>query len=321
MQGGSACTSDVQCAPPGTVCNLTTSMCNPGCGAAGCGAGETCNSTTGHCDATLVRLPLDAVCAANGDCVSSVCFDLGGMTGKRCVQSCGSSGDCPAQFTCYDFAGGNMCLSHTLFSGATFTGGAGASCASSGQCHSNYCRRSDQICQQTCTTTADCSSGLCQWNEIVQHEFLATCVTTGTSTRTPDGASCAQDDECQSGACLSNKCQPLCASTSDCADGSTCVLADYSACTLELIGSCLAYRPNFVSVCAVQMHGADPIGAPCSGFESCRSGLCHTGLGQCTDLCASDGSCPASHRCKVLEYGQLSDGTKVYINVCLPESF
>jgi hypothetical protein len=76
--------------------------------------------------------------------------------------------------------------------------------------------------------------------------------------------------------------------------------------------------PNFVKGCLEASHGSTPVGGPCTDWPVCRSGICHTGISQCVDLCSKDSQCPSTHRCKVLERGQLDDGTTVYFNLCMP---
>ena len=63
------------------------------------------------------------------------------------------------------------------------------------------------------------------------------------------------------------------------------------------------------------------MGAACTTFSNCRSGLCHTGINQCSDVCATDADCPSTHRCKILPLRTLTDGTTVNVNVCMPASF
>lgn len=316
------CTMDAQCSPPSTVCDQNTGTCIPGCTVSGCGANETCNPANGHCETSMMPPmgsgSLNTTCASNADCTSTVCFDIGGSIGPRCIQACGASTDCPSGFTCYPFDGAKMCVSAQLFNGASFGTPAGGGCANSGQCRSNYCHQSGQ-CVETCTDSSQCPGGACAWTEVIQNRYIAAC--DGPNGNVPDGGSCSDDAECASGACLGSQCGALCSSSTACSQGETCVLANYSQCTLELFGSCLQYAPNFVMACAPQPHGNDPIGAACAGFQNCRSALCHTGIGQCTDVCGKDSDCPGTHRCKTLEYAQLGDGTTVYINVCLPASY
>ena len=95
-------------------------------------------------------------------------------------------------------------------------------------------------------------------------------------------------------------------------------MANYSACALDLFGACLRWQPNLVKACATSTVGADLVGASCTDYQTCRSGLCHTGISQCTDTCGTDADWPATHRCKILGYGQLSDSTQIYLNVCMP---
>jgi len=316
------CTSDAQCMPPATVCDVSQLICVPGCAVSGCGANEICNTATGHCEPDMPPPmgagALNASCASNADCTSTSCFDFGGSIGPRCIQACGSSADCPATFTCYPFDGAKMCVSQQLFSGASFGTPHGGSCSAPGECRSNYCHSSNQ-CMETCSDDGACPGGQCAWREVIQNAYIASC--DGPNGVVPEGGSCTNDTDCSSGACRMGQCAKLCRSSAQCAQGSTCILANYSQCTLELFGSCLRYAPNFVQTCDPSQHGSDPIGAACSGFSNCRSALCHTVIGQCTDLCATNADCPSSHRCKTLEFAQLGDGRPVYINVCLPTSY
>lgn len=318
------CTSDAQCAPPSTICDTISGNCIAGCQTSGCAANETCNPTTGRC--AMTQTPpggtnLDATCTLNTDCDSRVCFDLGQGFGNRCVQSCGAASDCPMGFTCYDFNGAKMCLSTSVFTGATFNTPAGGQCANGGQCQSNFCPAGGggRVCVDTCTESNECNGGQCRWYEVTPDRFIAAC--NGPQGNLQDGASCTTDVQCRSGSCLNNACAKLCSSTNSCSAGETCVVANYSICVAEVIGLCLAFQPNFVKGCVAGPHGNDPVGASCTGFSNCRSGLCHTGISQCTDVCSTDADCPGTHKCNVLDYGALSDGTPVFINVCMPQAW
>jgi hypothetical protein len=311
--GQGMCTSDAQCGAPSNVCDLNTGRCVPGCLSAGCPAQENCNSSSGRCEPVQNGAALGAPCNVNTDCGSSVCFDIESV-GKRCVQSCGSSAHCPASFTCFDYTGAKMCLSNQLFGGASFSQQPGGTCGTATDCKSGYCP--SNRCVETCNEDNQCSGGTCGWKSPASNIYVAGCDgPTGTQNT---GASCQTDGQCRSGVCFQNNCKLLCGSTADCGNGSTCAPINYSICTFSVFGVCLSWAPNFVRACAEGPHGTGAVGDACSTYTTCRSGLCHTGIGQCTDTCSVDADCPNSHRCKVTELGQLSDDTIVYVNVCLP---
>ncbi len=237
--------------------------------------------------------------------------------GPRCVSSCGAGGDCPSGFTCFDNVGAHMCVSASLFSGATFTAPAGTACTGPEMCQSGFCDQGPpRACREQCTDDLQCGGQACRWTEFTPDLYAGLC---GARTGQAAGGACVNHTDCGSGVCFQNSCAALCSATGDCQNGRTCSLFNFSVCSFSFLGSCLEYQPNFVKACAAGPHGQSPVGAACTGFQTCRSGLCHTGLGQCTDTCAVDADCPGTHRCKVLLYGGLDDGTDVYLNVCLPE--
>jgi len=317
------CTMDSQCNPPSTVCDTTTGLCAPGCLTTGCPTGQTCNNQTGRCQmgGPMGGNNLNSTCTVNSDCDSRVCFDLGQSFGRRCVQSCGAGAQCPNGYTCYDFNGGRMCLSTQLFSNATFSTPAGGVCTEGGQCKSNFCpapTAGARMCVETCTEDTDCSGGRCRWYEAVPDRWIGAC--SGPQGAVPDGSPCTLDTQCASGACINSVCSKLCSSTADCANGQSCAPAEYHECVLPGL-SCLLWQANLTTVCVSGPHGSDPVGATCTTFSNCRSGLCHTGINQCSDVCATDADCPSTHRCKILPLRTLTDGTTVNVNVCMPASF
>ena len=318
-QGGMFCTSDAQCGAPAQVCNLQTGACIPGCGTAGCPTGQTCNAGTGRCEMTPApggTVPLNGVCGTHSDCASNVCFAFGGSVGSRCIQSCGSSADCPASFTCYDFDGGKMCVSSQLFSGATFSTAHGSSCSTGGQCRSNFCPNNQ--CVESCSETSDCPGGQCQWYEFVPSRYIAAC--NGPRGTRTNGQSCTAESQCRSGVCYgSGICGDLCGSSSDCPNGNLCLPVNYSVCTLDLIFACLQWEPNFVKACVQGTHGTAPMGSQCSNpnGSNCRDGFCFNPTNQCTGVCSRNADCPSGMVCGVEEYGDL-DGTTIYLNVCVP---
>lgn len=314
--GPTVCTNDAACGAPSNICNMNTGACIPGCASSGCTAPDTCNTATGRCQGPNTGLALDAACTANADCASKVCFNLDGV-GQRCVQSCGNSADCPASFTCYDFNGAKMCLSRSLFTGATFANPTGGSCSGGGECKSNYCDANR--CAETCNDNADCGGSGCVWDSVGSNIWIMAC--TGPIGPGPQGSACSGNGNCASGVCFQNQCADLCGSSNDCPNGRVCSFLDASVCTVEIFGLCVRWAPNFLRACVPQSHGSQPVGTGCTDYTPCRSGLCYVGggLNQCTDVCAEDSDCPGTHRCKVTQYGQLGSDINVYINVCLPE--
>jgi hypothetical protein len=319
--GGMVCTGDGQCNPPGTICDLNSGACVAGCSTTGCPSPQTCNTQNGHCvdPQNPQNLPLNAACTSNAECTSSVCFDFQGTVGKRCVSACGSSQDCPAAFTCYDFNGGKMCISSQLFTGATFATQNGGSCANGGECHSNYCP--NNTCVDTCSESSDCGGAQCKWDDFAQDTWIGAC--NGPLGNGANGASCAADADCRGGVCYgSGTCGDLCGSTADCPNGNICILVNYSVCLLDFFGACFGWQPNFVKACVSSAHGNGAVGATCTEANQCRSGLCLLVPSTCTDTCSRDADCPSSHVCGVQSFGELNvsggDPVPVYINVCYP---
>lgn len=315
--GGAVCTGDLDCAPPTTICNLTTGACDPGCTTTGCLAPEVCNTATGHCYDPGMQSggqPLNASCTQNSDCQSNVCFDFEGSIGLRCVKSCGSSADCPASFTCYDYFGARMCVSSQLFQGATFSTPAGQSCANGGECKSNYCQN---VCIETCAEDTDCGGGACMWEEFSPDLYIGAC--NGPAGAGGNGASCTANNQCRGGVCYgSGICGDLCGSTADCPTGNVCNLVNFSSCVVDAFGLCLQWEINFVKACVQSTHGQDPVGTTCTDASNCRDGLCHIAQSRCTGVCSRDADCPQTDVCGIEGYGDL-DGQNIYVNVCVPK--
>jgi hypothetical protein len=314
--GGPVCMGDQDCAPPTTICNLGNGACDPGCSTTGCVSPEVCNAATGHCYDPGMQggtQPLNAACTAASECQSSVCFDFGGSIGRRCVASCGTSGDCPASFTCYDYFGARMCISNQLVANATFTDPAGATCADHTECKSYYC---DNVCIESCAENSDCGGGQCKWDEYSPDFYISAC--NGPLGAGGNGASCTANNQCRSGVCYgSGTCGDLCGSTADCPNGNICGFVNFSVCQVSVFGGCLQWAVNFVKACIATTHGTGPIGTPCTDAGPCRDGLCHIALSRCTGVCSRNADCPSSDVCGVEQYGDL-DGTNIYVNVCVP---
>lgn len=320
-----ACSQDTECDPPDEVCE--NNVCVPGCGQEGgldCGStpSETvCDPSTGKC---VVAPPegaaLNESCTKDSDCASGTCFDFEGNIGKRCIEACGGASECPAAFTCYDLHGAKMCLSAELFNDATFTENTGAFCESGLDCKSNFCPYAPGLCVDTCARNGDCgSSNDCRWIEHAANQYIAACV--GTSAGLPGGTTCSSDADCQSGVCYgSGRCGDLCRSTANCGSSEICAPVDYSVC-LSATTPCSRWAVNVVNAC-IRVDGSlgnKMVGAPCSSANECEDGFCETTLGICTGICTTDADCPAQFECSVMEYDELSDGSRLFANFCLPE--
>lgn len=314
--GGMVCTGDQDCAPPATICNLTTGACDPGCISTGCPSGQTCNQTTGRCQMgnPTGNLPLNSACVADPDCQSGVCMDFGQGIGAVCVQACGSHGDCPASFTCYDHFGAKLCVSSQLFSGATFATPTGGACTAGGECNSNFCP--NNTCTSLCSEDSDCGGAACHWYEFTADQYIAAC--NGPSGAGTNGGACTTEADCRSGVCYgSGICGDLCGSTADCPNGNICAPVNYSVCVVDVGFACLLWQPNFVKACVQSTHGADPNGTACADMNgsNCRDGFCNNATNQCTGVCSRNADCPTGMVCGVEVLGNL-DGDDIYVNVC-----
>lgn len=313
--GGPVCMSDADCSPPATICNMVTGACDPGCGTTGCVAPEMCNTTTGRCynPGQVGNQPLNAVCTANSDCQSGVCFDLDGV-GMRCVESCGNSADCPASFTCYDYFGAKMCLSNQHFTGASFATPSGGSCTQGGQCQSNFCPNNS--CVEQCSEDSDCGGGACQYYEFTSDRYIGAC--NGPMGAGGNGASCSALSDCRNGVCYgTGTCGSMCGSSADCPNGNICAPVNFSVCVIDLVGLCLQWQINFVNACVSGTHGQDPPGTTCTNSQgaNCRGGFCLNATNTCTGICSRTSDCPGGMVCGVIQFGDL-DGQTIWTNVC-----
>ena len=329
------CTQDSQCNPPQTICDQVTNMCAPSCLATGCPNGQMCNSSTGRCENQMNPptggAQLNANCTVNTDCASSSCFDFGPNLGKKCVQACGSSAECPANYTCYNYVGAKMCVASSLYTQATninvsFAGNPGSPCLEFGQCKSGFCPQTSNMCVETCSEDNDCGGGYCRWNEAAPSTYIASC--DGPQGSYPEGTTCSLDSQCASGACIGSvntgvfKCAKLCRSSNSCTTNQVCRMIDYTLCAEELLGTCLRYQPNLVQTCVDGAHGNSPSGSSCTADNQCRSGFCDPTFNACSDLCNGDSDCGNGFRCKVLSAAVLIDGvTQSYLSACVPTSY
>jgi hypothetical protein len=195
--------------------------CNPGT-LGNCPTGMKCidlQDGTGVC-ARQGDKALGETCESNLDCRSLSCVPVGDET--YCSQECTPGGaGCPTGFSCLDVGDGQgLCLKSAA---RPF----GADCVSNLDCASlacyvNYCT---QACGegQACPGDAVCTNGFCAPRGSL-----------------PLGATCESHRDCDSGFCTglpSYVCSKVCATDSECPEGSTCIGNKYcSAITLSREG-------------------------------------------------------------------------------------
>ncbi|MBI5498042.1 MAG: hypothetical protein HY904_23775 [Deltaproteobacteria bacterium] len=237
------CSSDAAC-PQGATCNWL-GVCVDCVADGDCADGQYCHDAWSAC---LTRLPDGDYCSRDTMCASGNC-------GLLCY-SCSTHADCDEGEWCDVFGGCQVkvanaygCLSD-------------AECLS-GACHLGFCA--------ACNSQDDCT---------VEGRFCSLDPAPGASAclaRKADGALCANDFECGSGACHLGTCQP-CNSHDDCA------ALEY--CTLPVV-------PGLASTC----EAAQGEGGACLGSAECTSPLtCHAS-GTCRASCSLDTHCPATHFC------------------------
>jgi hypothetical protein len=275
---------------------------------------------SGSTDAALADtgadlLALDARCAFDSDCASGVCFDPGGTIGPRCVSSCGSSSDCAQGFSCIVSAGAKACVAASRISGATLTTPIGGACMTNGECRSDYC--ASQTCIETCNQASDCTSEPCTYTYVSDAISLANCGPPSGSAG--PGAPCTAAADCESNLCSGGYCARLCGTSAICGSGWACNASDQSRCTMPTeVGFCSTWNINFARLCVQTQVGSGVAGSPCSQSSQCRSAMCWSQSGQCTDLCSTDADCPTGLGCKIRLLTHLQGGQQVFMNLCMP---
>jgi V8-like Glu-specific endopeptidase len=249
----SDCVADTECASlfcgdPGDARRRCLSPCEGDRGT--CISGEVCAAPPGACGgcvpAGLVAGPrgLGEPCASDGECRSAMCFSEGGIS--YCTGSCASDGDCGASFHCRDA---------TCIRGPR--GGLGAGCVTSDDCSADApicaARGTTTWCTRSCD--GECGAGF-------------SCVNVGTaSVCAPElglvGESCAMNEDCISGLCVSLPggavCTQTCGRDRSCSVGFECVrTAD--GITNACVAPGTATPPRDDGGCSVSRGGQGPSG-------------------------------------------------------------
>lgn len=181
-----------------------------------------------------------------------------------------------------------------------------------------------------CTSNDDCGTGFdCA---IVTNDagdaLQSACVpTTGGS---PTGATCNDDDECASLACVGGFCSDPCSDDNQCANGQLCLnttvakdnlSGDFDVCeTLPMtqctstdncadgVRVCSDVRDDMgtdVAFCEMPNVGGQQLGTDCTASNQCRENICLLGISdECSVVCDKDTDCAASQVCTT--YGDLN---------------
>jgi hypothetical protein len=294
---------DLVC-PPGETCLPQMMTCvgtAQTCVMTGCTPPQICDTTTQQCEDPPTVNP-GGTCATNSQCNSSVCGTttiLGSVApaGGACTEPCCVSSDCPAGLVCYAAGtGGNYCVAPSTLPGRAATVGAGsggASCGSNTDCRSGLCQ--SLKCADSCCSNASCSNGtICG---------LGTDGTFGClpPQGTKSGSdNCNEDSDCQDSVCLdytvTGRCAVPCCGSPACPPVDLGYAGSFTTICYELNSD---YEPalgnNVAPVCAYVTDnvGNGGVGASCSSNSDCRSDICLSGAGQCTDVCCTDADCAA----------------------------
>lgn len=238
---------------------------------------------------------LEGACGSGFRCVEIGLTSPAEATIGICVpafEPCESSEDCEAGEVCSIGQGEDGDLEQVCVP-ARGPGGAGARCASDGDCASNLCLSGQQVCYggcvrddhcaegsacvdvnlgpslvtaclPTCTDDASCGSGLA-CIAVVNHarDDLAVVCTTARGTGAA-GTACTDSSMCRSGACQSGICYGICDDEGDCGGSTRC---EPTAVRISLGHDVTGYTSDDVwamtSTC---------VGIPCTTDASCGPG-------------------------------------------------
>ena len=228
----SGCNADPDCGGGGQVCE--NKACVPGCASIGsviqCSGGDSCNATSGRCEAPMNRCSSDPECRSptaiceNGQCVAG-CADPGG-TACSGGNICGAAGRCEPPPPCASDttcgAPSNICEAGRCTPGCGRPGG--LSCGAGDVCNSNTGRcqplagpcSNDAACgapAQVCET-GQCVPGCSQAGGIQCSGSSVCNNTTGRCDMVPPPP-CSTDAACAPPAtiCIASACAPSCLTT------------------------------------------------------------------------------------------------------------
>jgi hypothetical protein len=277
------------------------------CKAASCSSTANTETPQGTCKTGRCETPSARSCAPYKGC-----------TGTRCLENCGSDGQC----TSGNFCNGGSCGKRPN----------GAQCSAANQCASNICA------QGRCCSTA--CSGVCQ-----ACNASGTCVNVPTGQPDPNGA--CPDDACSNGCSGTGTCrrEPNTKDCSACADGSnidkgtcngngTCnrsnqaCPADNPICAAGKCGKGNCTAANCAAPCKVCSPGGICVNAP--GNPACttmgQAGTCSGGSCMCTPKSCPDGwecgsinDCGTTKSCGTCQAPNMCN-TSMHVCQCTPST-
>lgn len=332
----SMCMNDTECGAPSNVCEGT--QCIPGCGRVG---GIQCVSPTPFCNGGSGRCVATPACTQDSECNDPTricesnncvprCDQPGGQMCTGATPNCNATtGRCDANQPCnQDPDCGNadeICISNTCVvrcdrPGGLTCSGATPSCnPTTGRCEPAQgcnldadCTTAGQICiNQSCVLGCDQPGGIvCSPSEVC-NATNGRCIPGQVAL----GASCTQDNQCQSGFCLTlniqGGSQSFCASA--CSAGNNCPVS-FSCAYVSGMNFCLHQSlfgpppPNF----------SVPAGGSCSDtVNNCQTGICDTNNNACIETCQDDLDCTGfGNQCWMWERPDTQNGGSLFDHLC-----
>ena len=237
-------------------------------------------------------------CSGASDCTSGICAQsptvgqsLYAASGSFCTSPCCTSADCPAGAVCFGSGqGGNYCVNPSWLGRSTTLGGGhgGASCTTDAQCRSGLC--GGNACADTCCSFAGsatecaggdaCAFGAFPGRVTFDHHFGGRCGTPS-SIGLGYGASCNDSSQCAGGLCVSGGCTNPCHDPSECGAGSACQLGIESG---DIYVACFPWSAT----------GAQ--GTGCSSDSVCKGDWC-LDTNVCSNACFTDADCVSGWHC------------------------
>ena len=296
------CMVDADCMNPDEICldQACTLRCDRG---GSCPIPNICDTSTGIC--LPGQVALGDPCQLDAQCQGSVCLTVNvNMTTQQiCATPCGSTSECPLDFTCGELSEMKFCLSERLTTPVlAFDTRSGGFCSQANNtCQSRWCDLNASTCLEVCSRNSDCTNfgGQCwmfQYDQSGQNEYETFCeVETGGV----GGAPCTANDQCQSNLCSTgtNACAAFCCRDQDCGASENCVLYNLDP-------------ANLVKVCEPRSTtaGTQALGTSCTANTQCETEICiaedpsaPNGARQCSTRCCRHSDCSflgATARCR-----------------------
>jgi len=283
------------------------------CGSGQCVEGVCCNEGCNRACFTCVNPGTEGTClpAFQGT-------DPGDRCPTEAATTCGTTGVCDGTGACARFSGNagvvcaaEACLGFMRTTTGTCDSAGGCSGATTLPCTPFQCAPDGKTCRTTCTSDADC---------VAPNSCVA-----GSCGKKPIGATCGNNDECNStfcaqGRCCGTVCTGTCRSCAVAGSEGTCRnvpdgqdlhghCADETAATCGLDGMCNgmgACRKYAVStVCGMDScsAGAERVAGRCDAAGTCAPGMLRSctpyvcGTTNCKTSCATAADCVAGYGC------------------------